>query len=47
MLGLILIGPEGAVLGGLIGVVFGVAQTNGRRILKLEKEISELKNENS
>lgn len=43
MLGLILMGPAGAVLGGLIGVVFGVAQANGRRILKLEKEISELK----
>jgi len=47
MLGLILIGPSGAIFGGLIGIVFGIAQANGRRILKLEKEISELKNENS
>ena len=44
MLGIIVIGPEGSVIGGLIGLVFGVAQSNGRRILKLEKEIEALKN---
>ncbi|MYL32097.1 hypothetical protein GLW08_04925 [Pontibacillus yanchengensis] len=44
MLGLIVIGPAGSVIGGLIGLVFGVAQSNGRRILRLEKEIAALKN---
>lgn len=47
MLGLILLGPAGAVLGALIGIVFGVAQANGKRIVKLEKEISELKRNNN
>jgi hypothetical protein len=47
ILGLIFIGPVGAIIGGLIGVIFGATQVNSKRIVKLEKEINDLKNNKS
>jgi phosphotransferase system glucose/maltose/N-acetylglucosamine-specific IIC component len=47
ILGLIFLGPVGAVIGGIIGIVFGTTQSNYRRIVKLEKEINDLKNNKS
>lgn len=44
ILGLICFGPVGAVFGGLIGFVFGATQSNYRRIIELEKELNDLKN---
>ncbi|MBM7572381.1 hypothetical protein [Aquibacillus albus] len=45
--GLIFLGPIGAVIGGLIGFVFGTTQSNYRKIVNLEKEITDLKNNKS
>ncbi|WP_345243232.1 hypothetical protein [Pontibacillus salipaludis] len=47
ILGLIFLGPVGAIIGGIIGFVFGVTQSNYRRIVNLEKEINDLKNNKS
>jgi hypothetical protein len=47
ILGLIFIGPVGAIIGGLLGVIFGAIQMNSKRVVKLEKEINELKNNKS
>lgn len=41
--GFLFIGPAGAVIGGLIGFVYGATQSNHRRIVELEKELNELK----
>lgn len=41
--GLIFFGPVGAVLGGVIGILYGLTQANYRRIIKLEEAIKELK----
>ncbi|MFZ3578971.1 hypothetical protein [Virgibacillus sp. DJP39] len=42
--GLIFLGPVGAILGGVIGFVFGATQSNYRKIVELEKEIKDMKN---
>lgn len=47
ILGLIFFGPLGAVMGGIIGFVYGATQSNYRRIVKLEQEIYDLKNNKS
>jgi hypothetical protein len=47
ILGLIFFGPVGAVIGGVIGIVFGATQSNYSRIVKLEKEVNDLKNNKS
>ncbi|MDQ6422269.1 hypothetical protein RB620_22840 [Paenibacillus sp. LHD-117] len=44
IIGLIFLGPAGAVIGGVIGILYGANQSNYRRIMKLENEINELKN---
>lgn len=44
ILGLIFFGPVGAVIGAVIGIVFGATQSNYKRIVKLEKEVADLKN---
>ncbi|MDW0115356.1 hypothetical protein QTL97_00180 [Sporosarcina thermotolerans] len=41
--GLLFLGIPGAVIGGLIGFVYGATQSNHRRIVELEKEVNELK----
>lgn len=43
VVGLIFFGPVGAVLGGVIGILYGSTQANYRRIIKLEEAIKELK----
>jgi hypothetical protein len=47
ILGFIFLGPVGAVIGGVIGLVLGDTQSNYRRIVKLEKEVNDLKNNKS
>ena len=44
VLGFRFFGLAGAVIGGVIGSVFGATQSNYKRIVKFEKEVNELKN---
>ncbi|MBT2641755.1 hypothetical protein J7I80_05935 [Bacillus sp. ISL-41] len=46
ILGFIFLGLPGAVIGGLFGIVFGASQSNHKRIVKVEKELNQLKNNN-
>ncbi|MCA0971600.1 hypothetical protein LCM20_13415 [Halobacillus litoralis] len=43
--GLMFLGPAGAVIGVLLGAIFGATQSNYRKIADLEKELEELKKE--
>ncbi|WP_203553018.1 hypothetical protein [Bacillus sp. B15-48] len=47
ILGFRIFGLEGAVFGVAIGFVFGATQSNYKRIVKLEKELNDLKNNKS
>ncbi|MCR2806941.1 hypothetical protein [Paenibacillus soyae] len=43
VVGLLFLGPAGAIIGGAIGVLYGAIQSNHRRIVKLEQALNELR----
>ena len=47
ILGFRFFGLEGAVIGAAMGFMFGTTQSNYKRIVKLEKELDDLKNNKS
>ena len=47
ILGFRFFGSEGAVIGVAMGFMFGATQSNYKRIVKLEKELNDLKNNKS